>query len=280
MANEIRKTSIGMQRVGGQQIRPLDLPRGEMRRGSDTGAAVWGIAVTLFLHAAIGGAVFFMNELDRSHVEKQKEEPFTSIEAGLAIKQKSQAGKKSALPQKDVAAKVKPPDAPTVSKNADAVPKDEPKKKKEPDPAPAQDTDAKSVFDKYRRVDTGDTQGGDKQDQNKVGDPNGSEFGTLERAKGDPYVGELIGRMVTDFVVPSVVSDQGLTTWGCVKLDADGKITDRAIDPDHKSRSYAFNSAVEERLKLTTDMEKPVPSHLKKMLVGKFVCATYTSQTQ
>lgn len=280
MANEIRKTSLGMQRIGAQQFRGADLPRGEMRRGSNTRAQVWGVVVTLFLHAAIAGAIFFMNEIDRSHVEKQKEEPYTAIEAGLAIKQKSQAGKKTPLPQKDVAAKVKPPDAPTVSKNAEAVPKDEPKKEKKPDPAPAQDTDAKSIFDKYRRVDTGETQGGEKQDQNQIGDPNGSEFGTLERAKGDPYVGELIGRMVTDFVVPSVVSDQGLTTFGCVKLDADGKITDRAIDPDHKSRSHAFNSAVEERLKLTTDMEKPVPSHLKKMLVGKFVCATYTSRTE
>jgi len=279
MANEIRKTSIGMQRIGEQQIRAIDLPRGEMRHGSNAGAHAWGLIVTLLLHAAIGASIFVMNEIDRSHVEKQKEEPFTSIEAGLAIKQKAQAGKKTALPQKDLAAKVKPPDAPTVSKNAEAVPKED-KKEKKPDPAPAQDTDAKSVFDKYRRVDTGDTQGGDKQDQNKVGDPNGSEFGTLERAKGDPYVGELIGRMVTDFVVPSVVSDQGLTTWGCVKLDGDGKITDRAIDPDHKSRSHAFNSAVEERLKLTTDMDKPVPSHLKRMLVGKFVCATYTSRTE
>ena len=237
------------------------------------------MGVTVFLHLAIAGAVFFMNEIDRSHVEKQKEEPFQAIEAGLAIKQKSQSGKKSALPQKDLAAKVKPPDAPTVSKNADAVPKED-KKDKKPEPAPQKDTDAKSIFDKYRHVDTGDTQGADKQDQTQVGDPNGSEFGTLERAKGDPYVGELIGRMVTDFVVPSVVSDQGLNTWGCVKLDTDGKITDRAIDPDHKSRSHAFNSAVEERLKLTTDMDKPVPSHLKRMLVGKFVCATYTSRTE
>jgi hypothetical protein len=279
MANEIRKTSLGMQRVGAQPIRGADLPRGEMRRGSDGRAHVWGLGVTLFLHIGIAAAIIFMNEIDRSHVQKQKEEPYTAIEAGLAIKQKSQAGKKTPLPQKDVAAKVKPPDAPTVSKNAEAVPKED-KKEKKPEPAPAQDTDAKSIFDKYRRVDTGATQGGDKQDQNQIGDPNGSEFGTLERAKGDPYVGELIGRMTTDFVVPSVVADQGLTTFGCVKLDADGKITDRAIDPDHKSRSHAFNSAVEERLKLTTDMEKPVPSHLKKMLVGKFVCATYTSRTE
>jgi hypothetical protein len=112
------------------------------------------------------------------------------------------------------------------------------------------------------------------------GSDDGSEYGTLERAKGDPYIGELIGRMTTEFVVPTVVSDRKLNTWGCVKLDADGKISDRALDPEHKSRSHAFNSAVEARLKLTTDMEQPVPERLKKMLVGKFVCATYTSSLE
>ena len=279
MANEIRKTSLGMQAVSGQPFR--EFPRGEIGGGArDPRAHVWGAGVTIFLHIGIAATIIFMNEIDRSHVEKQKEEPYQAIEAGLAIKKTSQAGKKSALPQKDVVAKVKPPEAPTVSKNADAVPKPEEKKEKKPDYVPPDSTDSKSVFDKYRHLDTGDTQGGDKQDQNQNGSENGSEFGTLERAKGDPYVGELIGRMTTDFAIPTVVADQSLTTFGCVKLDTDGKITDRAIDPDHKSRSHAFNSAVEERLKLTTDMDKPVPSHLKKMLVGKFVCATYTSRTE
>jgi len=276
MANEIRKTSLGMQAVGAQPIRGFDLPYGELRRGSDKRAAAWGMGVTVLLHLAIAGAIFFMNEIDRSHVEKQKEEPFQAIEAGLAIKQKSQAGKKSALPQKDVAAKVKPPDAPTVSKNADAVPKED-KKDKKPEPAPPKDTDAKSIFDKYRRVDTGDTQGGDKQDQNQIGDPNGSEFGTLERAKGDPYVGELIGRMTVDFVVPTVVT-QKAQTYGCVRLDESGKIAERFIDPQHKSHSAAFNSAVEERLRRTTDMDKPVPTHLKDLLVKQGACVIYKNE--
>jgi hypothetical protein len=279
MANQTRQTSLGMQSVGSQPFRSNEFPRGEMRAGNAR-AHMWGIGVTVFLHIGIAGAVIFMNEIDRSHVEKTKEDPYQAIEAGLAIKAKSQAGKKTALPQKDVVAKVKPPEAPGITKNADAQPKEDKPKEKKPDYVPPEATDSKSVFDKYRRVDTGETQGADKQDKTQIGDPNGSEFGTLERAKGDPYVGELIGRMTTDFVVPSVVSDKNLMTWGCVKLDADGKITDRAIDPEHKSPSHAMNSAVEERLKLTTDMEKPVPTNLKKMLVGKFVCATYTSRTE
>jgi hypothetical protein len=279
MANQTRQTSLGMQSVGSQPFRSNEFPRGEMRPGNGR-AHMWGIGVTLFLHIGIAGAVIFMNEIDRSHVEKTKEEPYQAIEAGLAIKAKSQAGKKTALPQKDVVAKVKPPEAPGITKNADAQPKEDKPKEKKPDFVPPEATDAKSVFDKYRRVDTGETQGADKQDKTQIGDPNGSEFGTLERAKGDPYVGELIGRMTTDFVVPTVVADQSLVTFGCVKLDESGKIVDRAIDPDHKSRSHAFNSSVEDRLKDTTDMDKPVPSHLKKMLVGKFVCATYTSRTE
>jgi hypothetical protein len=279
MANGTRKTSLGMQAVGRTPMPPPDLPSGELRRG-DGKAAAYGAVITLVLHLGVAAAIFVMNEIDRSHVQKQTEEKYTSIEAGLAIKKKAQEGKKSALPQKDVAPKVKPPEAPGIAKNPDVVPKEDKKEKPTPQYVPPDATQAKSIFDKYRHTDTGATSGGDHSDQSQAGDENGSEFGTLERAKGDPYIGELIGRMTTDFIVPTVVSDQSLLTWGCVKLDDGGKITDRKIDPEKKSRSYAFNSAVDERLKRTTDMDKPVPSHLKKMLVGKFVCATYTSRTE
>ncbi len=279
MANGIRKTSLGMQAVGRTAMPPPELPSGELQR-RDSKAHVYGMTITLVLHIGVAAAVFVMNEIDRSHVEKAAEPQYTAIEAGLAIKKKAQQGKKSALPQKDLAAKVKPPEAPGFTKNTEAVPKEDKKPEKKQEYVPPDATQAKSIFDKYRHTDTGDTTGGSTQDQTQAGDENGSEYGTLEHAKGDPYVGELIGRMTTDFVVPTVVSDQSLVTWGCVKLDESGKITDRVIDPEKKSRSYAFNSAVEERLKLTTDMDKPVPSHLKKMLVGKFVCATYTSRTE
>ncbi len=275
MANHIRKTSLGMQAMGAM---PHDLPRGEVR-ARDGRVHALGAAVTLTLHLLIVGAIVFMNEIDRGHVARQQEPAPQAIEAGLAFKKKAQEGKKSALPQKELAAKVKPPDAPGVAKNAEQIPPEKkPEKKNEYVPPDA--TDSKSVFDKYRRVDTGATAGGEHQDTNQQGDENGSEFGTRLDAKGDPYIGELIGRMTKDFQVPTVVSDQSLQAWGCVKLDENGKITDRAMDPEHKSRSHAFNSAVEEQLKQATDMDKPVPNNLKKMLVGKFVCATYTSRTE
>jgi hypothetical protein len=271
MANQVRKTSLGMQALGGGT--PVDLPRGELRRG-DRRAHATGMTLTVVLHAAIAATIFVMNEIDRGHGEKRIEEP-QAIEAGLAIRKKSQEGKKSALPQKDVAAKVKPPDAPGIAHNAEQIPQPKPDKKK--DYVPPEAADPKSVFDKYRRVDTGATAGGQHDDVNTQGDENGSEYGTLEKAKGDPYIGELIGRMTKDFVVPTLVSDTTLKTWGCVKLDENGKIVFREIDKDHKSRSHAFNSAVEERLKETTDMDKPVPPNLKHLLVEQGACATYTS---
>jgi hypothetical protein len=268
MANEVRKTSLGMQAVGVPPIVPDDIV-GERpaRRAADGRAHVLGFGVTVGVHAAVAALVFLMNAVEQAKPPRP-EEPYEAIEAGLAIKKKSTQAPKSKMPQKDQP-QVKPPEQMGVARNPDVVPPPEEKKPKKPD------VDAQSVFDKYRRMDTKST------DEEEVeGADDGSEYGTLERAKGDPYIGELIGRMTKEFVVPSVVSDTSLKTFGCVKLDEQGRIQDRALDPDHKSRSHAFNSAVERRLQETTDMDKPVPDKLKKMLVGKFVCATYTSNRE
>jgi hypothetical protein len=238
---------------------------------------VWAAGVTVGLHVLVVVGLVVMGHLDASAQDKRRDDEPTVIEAGLAFKSKSTGGKKSKLAQKDLAPKVKPPDVEGVARNPDAPPPD-PKleKPKDKTPPPPDKVDPKSIFDKDRDKESGDTKTGEQQDdQTREGQADGSEFGTLERAKGDPYVGELIGRMTADFTIPSVVTEEGLVTWGCVKLDKDGKILERKMDPDHKSRSHAFNSAVGERLKQTTDMESPVPGHLVAMLVGKFVCATY-----
>src|SRR5262249_39073803 len=105
MANQVRKTSLGMQAIGQT---PVDLPRGELRHG-ERRAHAFGMGLTIALHAAIAATIFVMNEIDRGHQQKHLDEP-QAIEAGLAIKKKTQEGKKSALPQKDVVAKVKPPE--------------------------------------------------------------------------------------------------------------------------------------------------------------------------
>src|SRR5947207_3009930 len=125
------------------------------------------------------------------------------IEAGLAIKSKS-SGKKSSLPTKDVQQKVKPPDGPTVATDPTKAEKVDPKKKDQTY-TPPDAVDPKSVMDKYRNMDTGTAFSKDNKapdESNQAGAADGSEYGTLDKAKGDPYVGELIGRMTKDFTVP------------------------------------------------------------------------------
>jgi hypothetical protein len=267
MAEEARKTSLGMQAVGVGPLEAYESVRAAPRGNGKM--HVLGLVVTVALHVGVLALVAFMNEWERGRTDKLEEPPFQAIEAGLAFKKKSTAAPKSKLPQKEPPPKVKQPDAPKVASNPDVVPT--PKEKKRPEEVEK----AENIFDKYRQLDSKA-----QEEVEQEGSDDGSEYGTLEQAKGDPYVGELIGRMITDFTVPSVVSDPSLVTWGCVKLDAEGKIMDRALDPEHKSNSHAFNSAVEARLKRTTDMEQPVPNYLKAMLVGKFVCATYSSRME
>jgi hypothetical protein len=257
---ESRDTSLGSLPI-------LEPPRG--RPVSEGRLHALGLGLTVAVHAAVLITVLVMNYLERQRLGQRVEEPYEAIEAGLAIKKKSTEAPKSKLPQKDTPPPPKPPDAPKIATNPDLVP--QPKDKKKDPPPDAEE----EIFNRFRSMDTRA-----KDEQEVEGADDGSEYGTLEKAKGDPYVGELIGRMTKDFVVPSVVSDRKLKTWGCVKLDDDGKIMDRALDPDNKSRSHAFNSAVEAALKRTTDMEQPVPNHLKNRLVGKFVCVTYTSNIE
>src|SRR5262249_21119185 len=205
----VRQTAYGMQAFA---LVPEAAPRPRSTALSHTA----GFFVTIGVHIFIFGAVYFKHPHDTDRINRRaKEEPVNAIEAGLAIKQKA-AAKKSPLPSKEVVEKVKPPDAPTVSKNAEAPPEE---KKKKPD-VPKEAQDKKSLFEQYRNLDAGSltSKAPSEQDANQAGSVDGSEFGLLERAKGDPYVGELIGRMTVDFVVPTVVTAK-VTAWGCVKLD-------------------------------------------------------------
>src|SRR5262245_36789809 len=122
MADDVRKTSLGMQAIGAAR---LELPRGELRK-DDRRAQAGGASLTPAPHLATVATIIIMNAVDRGHVEKAQETPPNAIEAGLAIKKKTQEGKKSALPQKEVAAKVKPPDVPGVAHNAEQIPQPKP----------------------------------------------------------------------------------------------------------------------------------------------------------
>jgi hypothetical protein len=267
--NEIeeQKTSLGMRAFDPSAPgAPAPLPPGRTELGKpDNRLHVLGLGITAGVHMTVLLTVVIMHFVDASRANAKPRE-FVSIEAGLAIKKKESKGPKSRLPQKDEP-KVKKPDDQKIASDPNAKPADKPKKEEDVmDPE-----EARRIMESKRGKPT------DKPSDDPAveGQDDGHKFGTLDKAKGDPYVGELIGRMTVDFTVPSVVVDKGLETWGCVKLDAAGKITDRSIDPEHKSKNHAFNSAVEDRLRLTKDMEQPVPEHLKKMLIGKFVCHPY-----
>ena len=238
-----------------------------MKRSSERSLATLGFIVTAIVHGGVIAAVVVMGFIDSSRADKRAklgDEQYEAIEAGLARRSKT-AKTKSKLPQKDMTQKVKP-DVEGVSMNPDK----EPGKKEDKPKATPDLVDPSSTFDKFR---SGQTPG-DPVDENVTGSDEGSEWGTLDSMKGDPYVGELVGRMTTnpDLMVPSVVpTGENLETWGCVKLDKSGKIADREIPDEHKSKNRAFNRAVEERLKATTDMDKEAPAKL----VGRWLCVPY-----
>jgi len=247
----------------------------------DGGEKIFAAGFAVFAHLAVVGAVWGGTHLERSRQERRAaadDGKKNHIEAGLAVRSKSAKGRKSKQPQKDVARKVSPND---VTVKRDDKPAD-PNKPKPDEKDPLGDVDPESVFNKHRPGAEGDVDPATAEpgadDESKAGRADGSDFGTLEDAKGDPYVGELIGRMTTnpDIEIPATVPEgTGLVTYGCVRLSADGKIVEAELDPDHKSGNAAFNSAVLRRVKATTDMEAPVPDKLKKMLVENSACVPF-----
>lgn len=236
-----------------------------------------GLAVTVAIHLGVGLAAWGASVLDGARAEQQAKssEELVHIEAGLAIRSSSAAGKRSRLPQKDLGPQKGAPETPGVAMDPSALPHDK------RDAGVTDEIDPEATFNKFRRPheESGTAAGSEGEgDMDRAGAVNGSEFGTLEDVKGDPYVGELVGRMTTnpEISVPSIVTDSGLSVLGCVKLDARGKLVERAVPDEHKSADRTFNRAVEERLRITTDMEGPVPERLRDRLVEKWLCVPYT----
>jgi hypothetical protein len=240
------------------------------------------LGLTLTVHfLVLGGGVVASRFQARALVARAtlEEQNLQHIEAGLAIKSKSSKGRKTKQPQKDVRHKVSPTDV-AVTKTDQTRPED----KKKDDKDKTDEVDPESVFKKHRQGDEGkpsedpatDAPGADEE--SKAGQANGSEFGRLDQAKGDPYEGELVGRMTVnpELEVPSTVPEgTHLETLGCIKLNADGSVANVELDPEHKSNNAAFNSAVLRRLKQTTAMEKPVPDKLRVTLVENWACVPY-----
>ena len=243
------------------------------------------LVLTLIVHFAVIGGLAVTGRCEADRLAKRanlEEEQVQHIEAGLAVKSKSAKERKSHQPQKDVKHKVSPNDIVLAKDDKTKPPEDKDKKK---DEKPDNELDPESVFNKHREgaegkpTDEPAAEAPGADEENKAGQTDGSEYGRLDKATGDAYLGELVGRMTVnpDVEVPSTVPEgTGLVTEGCIMLTPDGKVANVQLNPDKKSSNAAFNSAVLRRLKLTTDMDKPVPANDRATVVEGWACVPYT----
>jgi hypothetical protein len=224
--------------------------------------------VTVILHLGAGIAITAADRVGRDGPGLNLAEREV-IEAGLAFKK---APKKNRQPQKKKNPKVKPPETVGVSRDADKAPE---KSKDKDKPPPPDFVDPSATLAKFRNIDI-------DEDVRDVGaDPNerddgsdeGSEWGTLEDAKGDPYVGELAGRIQKAWTRPTLDTGKGSVS-GCVKLAENGHIVERKLD--ETSKNSTLNRSVEEALRKASNMAKPVPKHLLELLTRQGICFRFT----
>lgn len=259
-----------------------------------SGFKVGGVVVTVLLHLALVVVAISKMGGDSSAAEKDPSKRFGSavtIEAALAfkevkpesrqpVKQKKEMYKppvEEAPPvQEPVEEKPPEPEAPKIDTDnvveeveAKKAPAEKPKHKIKPRP---DEIDPDSVLEK-NRVQDEDLSSTGEEEVPKEGAADGSEWGSERDARGDPYAGELKGRIHSVWTVPSVEIEGG-TVQGCVKLDADGKIVDRAVKK--KSGNANLDRSVELALKQAPDMEEPVPEHLIDLITVKGICFRFT----
>jgi hypothetical protein len=260
-----------------------------------SGFKVGGLVVTVLLHAAL--VVVAITKLGGDSSAAEKDDPSkrfgeaVTIEAALAFKEVKPESRQPVKKKKEMykppveeAPVVEPveeekppePEAPKIDTNnvveeveAKKAPAEKPKHKIKPKP---DEIDPDSVLDK-NRVQDEDLSSTGQDEVPTEGAADGSEWGTERDARGDPYAGELKGRIHSVWTVPSVETEGG-TVQGCVKLDADGKIVDRAVKK--KSGNANLDRSVELALKQAPDMEEPVPEHLIDLITVKGICFRFT----
>jgi hypothetical protein len=234
-----------------------------MREG---GLHIAGVIMTVAVHAVLASAMVRSSGCAIAGRDPQKPPGFDDaevIEASLAYR----SAAKKRQPQKKKNPMVAPPDVVGVSHDADKVPV--PPDPDKPDkPPPPEFIDPKATFNKARDIDLDEapTESG-QDDSHEEGSADGSEWGTSADARGDPYVGELKGRIPWE--MPTLERGSGVT-WGCVRLAPDGKIVDRELR--EKSGNANLDRSVEEALRNASDMEQPVPEHLAVLLTEKGIC--------
>ncbi len=235
----------------------------------DNQSIVSGLGATVLLHLFVVGLIGASGYFGNSDADAQETEfsQAQTIEASLAFKEVKPKNKQ---PQKKKKKKFRPKKEDGASKNDKLVPKKE--KKDKPLKVEEDEIDFNSILEKNRKQDEELSDTG--SDEIPVeGSAQGSEWGTEKDARGDPYVGELKGRIYSEWKVPSLEKEGG-TAIGCVRLDEDGKIVDRELKKRSKNRNLA--RSVDVALKNAPDMETPVPAKLKTLLTVQGVCFKFS----
>jgi hypothetical protein len=232
----------------------------------DKQSIVSGLAATLLLHLIMAGFVVAKDDgsgcIAGGSAEATEFASAETIEASLAFKEVKPKNKQ---PQKKKKQKFKPKDQVGASKEE----KLDPKEKEEDKPRPEEDEiDINSILDKNRKQDEDLSDTG--SDEVPVeGAANGSEWGTEKQARGDPYVGELKGRIYSVWKVPALETGVG-EALGCVRLNIEGEIVDRELKK--RSKNSNLDRSVEVALKDAPPMETPVPDKLKTLLTVNGIC--------
>ena len=247
-----------------------------MRRNEKalTNGIIVGIGLAIVLH--VGMVVGFVAGTGGGGTAEagEDEDRFAkaeTIEAALAIQEVLPENKQ---PVKKKKKKYKP-DERGVSRDEDRKPKkrDDPKHKV---PVLPDEVDPDSVFKKNRSQDeTLSSTGEDKVPTQ--GAAKGSIWGTEREAKGHKYVGELKGRIHSEWKVPTLVTSGGVAL-GCVRLNPAGKIIDNGFK--RRSKNSDLNRSVSLALKKAPAMEDPVPSELKELLTVKGICFRFSLEQQ
>ncbi len=231
-----------------------------------------GLAATLLLHLVIIGGVVSKGASKgcgggdgvASATDFGKAE---TIEASLAFKEVKPKNKQ---PQKKKKEKFKPQVDDGASKDELKTPEE--KKDDKKIPVNPDEVDINSILEKNRKQneDLSDT-GSDEIPTEGAADGS-ALWGTEKEARGDPYVGELKGRIYSVWQVPALETGTGKAI-GCVRLKEDGEILDRELKT--RSKNTNLDRSVEVALKTAPNMEEPVPDKLKSLLTVKGICFNF-----
>lgn len=238
----------------------------------DSSSIFTGLAATLLLHLFIVGGVVSKGANEgcgggggvASATDFGQAE---TIEASLAFKE---VKPKTKQPQKKKKQKFKPTPEDGASKDETKTPEKEPEKEKipvEPD-----EIDIASILEKNRKQDEDLSDTGSDEVPVEGAADGSADWGTETEARGDPYVGELKGRIYSVWKVPALETGSGQAI-GCVRLKEDGEILDRELKK--RSKNTNLDRSVEVALKTAPNMEEPVPDKLKTLLTVKGICFNF-----